>query len=99
MNKADFIKEYAAFRDKSKAEAKEDIEAVLEIIKESLSKGKPVKFAGYFGIERVYHAPRRYKNPSSGKIEKTKPKYAVCFKTGKILEEVLNPKDSEGNQK
>jgi len=70
---------------KTKKEAEEKLNALLESIGEALSKGEEVRFIGWGSFEVTERGERKYRSPQTGRIRTTKPKKAVKFKVGKGL--------------
>ena len=69
--------------------------AVLELIRaiiDALGRGERVEVRGFGSLDVKHQAPRRVRNPKSGKTWQQGSKYRVRFKAGKqLLERVNNP--------
>ncbi len=84
MNKTDLVKAVAA-TGLTLTASKKAVDAVVEAIKASLKKGKPVQLIG-FGTYTVVKKPARMGvNPATGQKIKIAAKKVVKFKPGKAL--------------
>lgn len=71
-------------------EAADHVEALLDLIKETLSKGENVKISG-FGIFEVRDKnARRGRNPQTGESITIEPRRVLTFKPSAILKEGIN---------
>ncbi len=84
MNKTDLVKAVAA-TGLTLTASKKAVDAVVDAIKASLAKGKPVQLIG-FGTYTVVKKPARTGvNPATGQKIKIAAKKVVKFKPGKDL--------------
>ena len=90
VNKNDLITAYAELRNKNKEEAKKDVDAVMQVITEALAKGMPVQITGYFKLERYFKKATKFRQPNTGELEDSIPKFTLRFKVGKKLNEIIN---------
>jgi DNA-binding protein HU-beta len=87
MNKAEFISMVAAKAGTSKKDSEANLNAILAVISETLSKGQDVPFIG-FGTFKVVKRPERMgRNPGTGQAIKIPATKAVTFKVGAKLKE------------
>ena len=92
MNKTELIEGVAKAADISKASANEAVNAALDLITKSLSKGKEVTLVG-FGTFRVSkRAARMGRNPQTGAEIKIAASTVPVFKAGKPLKNAVNKK-------
>jgi integration host factor subunit alpha len=90
MTKADIvnlINEQAGF---SKAESFDLLEQVLEIIKETLSKGEKIKIAGFGNFELRSKNNRKGRNPQTGGAITIEARRVLTFKPSVILKQKIN---------
>lgn len=74
----------------SKAEAERKLEAVLNIMEETLVNGENINFIGWGKLEVVERAPRIGRNPKTGEEVKIEARKSIKFKAGKTLLGKLN---------
>ncbi|MDP0488149.1 MAG: HU family DNA-binding protein [Fusobacterium sp. JB021] len=74
----------------SKAEAERKLEAVLNIMEETLVAGENINFIGWGKLEVVERAPRIGRNPKTGEEVQIEARKSVKFKAGKTLLGKLN---------
>ncbi len=71
-------------------EAADHVEALLDLIKETLATGENVKISG-FGIFEVRDKnARRGRNPQTGESITIEPRRVLTFKPSAILKEAIN---------
>jgi len=73
-----------------KKEAMSHVEAVLDLIKETLERGEQVKIAGFGVFEIRDKNARRGRNPQTGESITIEPRRVLTFKTSAVLKESLN---------
>jgi integration host factor subunit alpha len=73
-----------------KKEAMSHVEAVLDLIKETLEQGEQVKIAGFGVFEIRDKNARRGRNPQTGESITIEPRRVLTFKTSAVLKEALN---------
>ena len=75
--------------DWSRSEAAETIEALLEIIKETLSSGEEIMLSGFGKFQVNEKSQRKGRNPATGKEMMIGKKRVVTFKcAGKLRDEI-----------
>lgn len=90
MNKSQLIDHIAITADISKASAGRALDAGLDKISDSLSKGEKVSLTG-FGVFSVNHrAERAGRNPQTGEPITIAAANVPAFKAGKDLKDVCN---------
>ena len=90
MNKAELIDAVASSADLSKASATEAVDAVVDTITASLSKGDSVTLVGFGTFEVRDRAARTGRNPQTGEEIQIKASKAPAFKAGKALKDAVN---------
>jgi len=88
MNKSDLVAEVAKIT-KTKKEAEDSVNCVLETIIGSLKKGVPVTLVGFGTFGVVKRAARKGRNPQTGKEIKIKAKKVPKFTAGKKMKEAV----------
>ncbi len=90
MTKTSLIAQLANQLNVSKNMAKQMVDSFLELVTNSLSKGKEVRIQG-FGTFKVSHrAARNGVNPRTGEAIKIKAMKVASFKAGKELKTKVN---------
>lgn len=89
MNKAEFISMVAAKAGTSKKDSEANLNAVLEVITESLAKGQDVPFIGFGTFKVVKRPARTGRNPGTGQTIQIPETRAVSFKVGAKLKEAV----------
>ncbi len=92
MNKSDLIAAVAAKTGETKKSAEASINAVVDVIAETLAKGDKIQLVGFGSFEVRARAARKGRNPQTGKEMKIAAKKAPVFKAGKALKDVVNHK-------
>lgn len=87
MTKPEFIAKVSESAKLTKADAERAVNAALDTITETLSKGGSVQFVGFGTFEVRTRAARTGINPKTKKQIKIPAKKAVAFKVGKKLKE------------
>jgi len=90
MNKADLIKEVAFATGMTKVKTNEVIDAIVNAIQNSLSKGEKVTLIGFGSWDVATRKERKGRNPKTG-VEITIPEKKVArFKSGTKLGRLVN---------
>ena len=90
MNKTELTEAVAISADLSKATASRAVDAVIDIITDTLKDGDQVSIAG-FGTFLVRHrSARDGRNPRTGETIQIKASNVPSFKAGKALKDALN---------
>lgn len=90
MNKSDLIAAVAAKTGETKKNAEASINAVIDVIAETLAKGDKIQLVGFGSFEVRSRAARKGRNPQTGKEMKIAAKKAPVFKAGKALKDAVN---------
>ena len=86
MNKSDLIAAVAAKTGDTKKNAEASINALIDVIAESLKDGEKIQVVGFGSFEVRERAERKGRNPQTGKEMKIAAKKAPVFKAGKALQ-------------
>lgn len=92
MNKSDLIAAVAAKTGDTKKNAEASINALIDVIAESLKDGEKIQVVGFGSFEVRERAERKGRNPQTGKEMKIAAKKAPVFKAGKALKDLVNNK-------
>lgn len=92
MNKSDLIAAVAAKTGETKKNAEASINALIDVIAESLKDGEKIQVVGFGSFEVRERAERKGRNPQTGKEMKIAAKKAPVFKAGKALKDLVNEK-------
>ena len=90
MNKSDLIAAVAAKTGETKKNAEASINAVIDVIAETLASGDKIQLVGFGSFEVRARAERKGRNPQTGKEMKIAAKKAPVFKAGKALKDAVN---------
>lgn len=90
MNKSDLIAAIAAKTGETKKSAEASINALVDVIAETLAKGDKIQLVGFGSFEVRARAARKGRNPQTGKEMKIAAKKAPVFKAGKALKDAVN---------
>ena len=90
MNKSDLIAAVAAKTGETKKNAEASINALIDVIAESLKDGEKIQVVGFGSFEVRERAERKGRNPQTGKEMKIAAKKAPVFKAGKALKDMIN---------
>ena len=90
MNKSDLIAAVAAKTGDTKKNAEASINALIDVIAESLKDGEKIQVVGFGSFEVRERAERKGRNPQTGKEMKIAAKKAPVFKAGKALKDAIN---------
>jgi integration host factor subunit alpha len=74
----------------SPSEAKATIETLLEIMKKTLESGEDIMLSGFGKFQINEKAPRKGRNPATGKEMILKKRRVVTFKCAGILRDTIN---------
>lgn len=89
MNKVEFINSVSLKSGLSKKSSKDAVNAVLEVITETLVKKDTINFIGFGSFSTVVRAERNAKVPGSDKIIKIPTSTVAKFKVGKFLKQSI----------
>ena len=90
MNKSELIAAIAAKTGETKKNAEASINALIDVIAESLKDGEKIQVVGFGSFEVRERAERKGRNPQTGKEMKIAAKKAPVFKAGKALKDAVN---------
>lgn len=90
MNKSDLIAAVAAKTGETKKNAETSINAMIDVIAETLASGDKIQLVGFGSFEVKQRAERKGRNPQTGKEMKIAAKKAPIFKAGKALKDTVN---------
>ena len=91
MNKGDLAAAVAEKTDLSKAAANQAVEAVFNVISDSLRAGEEVRVLGFGNFVVSKRAASTGRNPQTGEPMQIKASNQAKFKPGKGLKDALNP--------
>ncbi|MBA8667010.1 HU family DNA-binding protein [Holosporaceae bacterium 'Namur'] len=90
MNKSEFIAAIADELKSTKADASRAIDAVLEVVKQTLKKGEDLRLVG-FGTFKISDVPaKEVRNPQNGQKIKVPASKRPKFVAGKDLKKAVN---------
>ena len=92
MNKAELIAAIAAKTGDTKKVAEASVNAVIDVITETLKKGDKVQLVGFGSFEVRKRAARKGRNPQTKEEIKIPASKAPVFKAGKALKDLVNKK-------
>jgi len=90
MNKNELIAEVADKTDLTKAKAAEAIDAFIDVISASLSKGDEIRLVGFGTFTVVARKATEGRNPRTGAVIKIPASNKPKFKPGKALTDMVN---------
>lgn len=90
MNKSELIDAITAAADLPKASASRALDAVIDSITESLTKGDPVALVGFGTFAVKERAARAGRNPQTGATIQIAAATVPSFKAGKALKDAVN---------
>ena len=74
----------------TKKESAEMVEQILDIIKDSLSRGEKVKIARFGNFEVKSKKNRKGRNPHTGETITIMARHVLTFKPSQLLKETMN---------
>ncbi len=83
MNKAEFIEKLSAQLKISKNQTENVLDATLDLIQKTVSKGEEVKLVGFGSFTRTQRKPRPGRNPKTGEFAQIPAMPIPRFKPGK----------------
>ena len=89
MNKEELVQEVSKKAKVTQKEAAEVINALMETIEKTVSKGKKVTLVGFGTFEARKRAARTGRNPQTGKEIKIAAKTVPAFSAGKKFKELV----------
>ena len=92
MNKSELIAAMAAKTGETKKNAEASLNALIDVITETLEKGDKVQLVGFGSFEVRKRAARKGRNPQTKEEIKIPASKAPVFKAGKALKDLVNNK-------
>ncbi|GBR77438.1 histone-like DNA-binding protein HU [Candidatus Termititenax dinenymphae] len=89
-NKQDLIDTIAKSTELPKSKVKDVIDTLLDSIKDSVKKGKPVQLVGFGTWKRAARKARTGRNPQTGATIKIAARKVVRFTVGKEFKDLVN---------
>lgn len=89
LNKSELASAIAAKADLNKSQAEAALNALQEVLIESLSQGEAVKVTGLLSVERVERAARTGRNPRTGEEIQIPAGYGVKISAGSLLKKAV----------
>lgn len=89
MNKTELVTAVSERAEMTKKDATEAVNAVFEVISETLAKGEPVQLIGFGNFEVRERAARKGRNPQTGEEIDIAASKAPAFKPGKQLKDAV----------
>ncbi len=90
MNKAELVKAVSDKTNSTKKAAEEAVNAFVDVVADTLTKGEKVQLVGFGSFEVRKRAARKGRNPQFGEEIKIPASKAPVFKAGKALKDVVN---------
>ncbi|MBR3512334.1 MAG: HU family DNA-binding protein [Clostridia bacterium] len=90
MNKAELVEALASKTNVTKKAAEASLNALVASIEGALKKGEKVQLVGFGSFEVRKRAPRKGRNPQTGKEIKIPASKSPVFKAGKALKDAVN---------
>ena len=90
MNKSEFIEAVADKASLSKADAGKAVDAVMEVVMETLKSGDQVTLVGFGTFLNRRREARDGRNPRTGETIKIAAANVPAFKAGKALKDAVN---------
>lgn len=74
----------------SKADATEAVEAIFDVIKDTLCQGEKVQIVRFGGFQILVKKERIGRNPKTGEEIMISPRKVLTFKSSQILRDLIN---------
>ncbi len=88
--KIEIIEKIVEKNNQTPLQAKESIEALLEIMKSTLASGEDIMISGFGKFQVNQKAPRKGRNPATGKTMMLKKRRVVTFKLAGSMRDKIN---------
>lgn len=92
MNKSELIAAIAAKTGETKKNAEASLNALIDVVTETLVKGDKLQLVGFGSFEVRKRAARKGRNPQTKEEIKIPASKAPVFKAGKALKDLVNKK-------
>lgn len=89
MNKTELVSAVAERSEMTKKDATNAVNAVFEVISETLAKGETIQLIGFGNFEVRERAARKGRNPQTGEEIEIAASKTPAFKPGKQLKEAV----------
>ena len=90
MNKGELVAALAAKTELSKKDSEAALNALVDVIGETIAKGEKVQLIGFGTFEAKNRPARTARNPRTGAEVKIAASKAPAFKAGKALKDKVN---------
>ena len=90
MNKGELVAALAAKAELSKKDSEAALNAMIDVISETMAKGEKVQLIGFGTFEAKKRPARTARNPRTGEEVKIAACNAPSFKAGKALKDKVN---------
>ena len=90
MNKGELVAALAAKTELTKKDSEVALNAILDVIADTIAKGDKVQLIGFGTFEAKSRPARVARNPRTGESVKIAACKAPAFKAGKALKDVVN---------
>ena len=90
MNKGELVAALAAKTELSKKDSEAALNALVDVIGETIAKGEKVQLIGFGTFESKTRPARTARNPRTGAEVKIAASKAPAFKAGKALKDKVN---------
>jgi DNA-binding protein HU-beta len=90
MNKGELVAALAAKTELSKKDSEAALNALIDVIGETIAKGEKVQLIGFGTFEAKNRPARTARNPRTGAEVKIAASKAPAFKAGKALKDKVN---------
>ena len=90
MNKGELVAALAAKSELSKKDSETALNALIDVISETMAKGEKVQLIGFGTFEAKNRPARAARNPRTGETVKIAACKAPAFKAGKALKDKVN---------
>ena len=90
MNKGELVAALAAKTELSKKDSEAALNALIDVIGETIAKGEKVQLIGFGTFESKARPARTARNPRTGEEVKIAASKAPAFKAGKALKDKVN---------
>lgn len=90
LTKQTIIEKISEKNNQTPSQAKDTIESLLEIMKSTLASGEDIMISGFGKFQVNEKAPRKGRNPATGREMILKGRKTVTFKCAGVLRDRLN---------
>ena len=90
LTKTTIIEKISAKNNQTPSQAKDSLETLLEIMKSTLASGEDIMLSGFGKFQVNEKAPRKGRNPATGKDMMLKERRVVTFKCSGGLRDIIN---------